>query len=375
MAGILDKKSRLFDYQITTDGRKQIQNNDLRFVYASFSDKSIVYTKDDILSEGNKSVIDGSEFSFLPLESTTKENSTLVNEFKFVFNEAEKSYKDSYEFSIDAGQTLLSAAKEKVSEISIGTKINNEKIILTKSGLSPDTFNFKINVKSEDGDFNFRNSGNINKYPTILNASTAVSNLEAVYNDKRFSNKTNFMKMPPVNLGNEDIFDRSSFKGLSDFDRKSNIDFMFKSFDEKITFQDEDDREKSIKDMIDIMSMSKEFIKKEYYLVEEDNIDTFFIEMFEVIEGSNTAGSLEKLLFIKLDEIYDNYKNAYKDVYLVGKLKYNNREINIEEEKENLKEELRRFNLAYNDSDGYEFKIYKLANLFSFVNMFVIVAE
>lgn len=374
MAGILDKKSRLFDYQITTDGRKQIQNNDLRFVYASFSDKSIVYTKNDILSEGNKSVVDGSEFYFLPLESTTKENSTLVNEFKFVFNESEKSYKDSYEFVISAGQTLLSAAKEKVTEISIGTKINNEKIILTKSGLSPDTFSFKINAKSEDGDFNFRNSGNINTYPTILNASTAVSNLEPIYNDKRFFNKTNFMKMPPVNSENIDIFSRSSFKGLDVFDRKSNIDFMFKSFDEKITFQNEDDREKSIKDMIDIMSMSKEFIKKEYHLVEEDNADTFFIEMFEAVEKNN-IGSLEKLLFIKLDEIYDNYKNAYKDVYLVGKLKYNNRESNIEEEKEKLKEELRRFNLAYNNSDGYEFRIYKLANLFSFVNMFVIVAE
>jgi hypothetical protein len=126
--------------------------------------------------------------------------------------------------------------------------------------------------------------------------------------------------------------------------------------------------------MIDVMSTSKDFIKKEYHLVEEDNMDTFFIEMFE-ISNNNNSGILEKLLFVKVDEIYDNYNNSYKDVYLVGKLKYNNQEINIIEEKENLKENFRKFNLAYNDSDGYEFKIYKLGNLFSFVNMFVIVAE
>ena len=46
MSGILDKKSRIFDFVITNNGREQIENNDIRYKYASFSDKSIVYTKD-----------------------------------------------------------------------------------------------------------------------------------------------------------------------------------------------------------------------------------------------------------------------------------------------------------------------------------------
>lgn len=375
MAGILDKKSRLFDYQLTTDGRRQIKNNDLRFVYASFSDKSIVYLEDEEKSIDKKNIIDGSEKLFLPLESTTKENSTLVNEFKFTFTPTEKSYTDLYDFSVDESSSFIDIAKNKVIKESIGTKISNEKIILTKSGFSPSTFSFKIITTSENSEFNFKNTLNINQYPTILTATTSVNNIASVYNDKRFFHKINFMKMPPINNSEQDVFERNSFKDLVSFDNKSNIDFMFKSFDEKITFQNENDRKKSIKDMIDVMNNSKEFIKKEYHLIEEDNIDTFFIEMFEANQIDDNNGQLEKLLFIKLEEIYDNYTNSYKDVYLVGKLKYNNREINITEEKENLKEEFRKFNLAYNDSDGYEFKIYKLSHLFSFINMFVIVAE
>ena len=46
MSGILDKKSRIFDFVITKNGRAQLEDNDIRYKYATFSDRSIVYTKD-----------------------------------------------------------------------------------------------------------------------------------------------------------------------------------------------------------------------------------------------------------------------------------------------------------------------------------------
>ena len=46
MSGILDRKSRIIDYSLTENGRSQIQTGDIRFVYATASDKSILYEKD-----------------------------------------------------------------------------------------------------------------------------------------------------------------------------------------------------------------------------------------------------------------------------------------------------------------------------------------
>ena len=230
MAGILDKKSRLFDYQLTTDGRKQIQSNDLRFVYASFSDSSIVYNEDESKFGLFKNKIDGSEDFFLPLESTTKENTTFVKEFKL--NSEEKSYNDVFTFDIE--QDLITSAKSKINEISISSKIINQQILTRKTGLSPETFTFKIQSTSESGEFNFKNTRNINLYPTILNSHTSVRNIQPIYNDKRFSEKINFMKMSPVNVNGEKVFEDSSFIGLEEFNNKSNVDFIFKAFDEKM---------------------------------------------------------------------------------------------------------------------------------------------
>lgn len=373
MAGILDKKSRLFDYQITTNGRSQIQNNDIRYTYATFSDSSIVYYKDYDKTKDYKREVDGSEFYYLPLESTTKENVEFVREFKF--NEENKSYTDLYSFNnSQSNLSLIDFSKEKVKEISISKKVQDQKIILTKSGFSPDTFSFKMDSSLENGEFNFRNTVNINNYPTILNTTTTIKNVSPIYNDKRFSNKINFMKMPPVNQDDEDVFERSSFVGLEEFDRKSSLDFLFKSFNENVTFQNESSREKSIKNILSTLENSKEILKKEYYLNEEDNIDTMFLEMFEVQENSNNT-ILEKLIHVKVEEIFDEVTGKYKTIYMIGKVKYNNRELNLEEIKANLKDNLRKFNAAFNDSDGYDFKIYKLSNFYSFINMFILVAE
>ena len=369
MAGILDKKSRLFDYQLTTDGRKQIQRNDLRFVYASFSDSSIVYNEDESKLGLFKNKIDGSEDFFLPLESTTKENTTFVKEFKL--NREEKSYNDVFTFNIE--QDLMTSAKSKINEISISSKIINQQILTRKTGLSPETFTFKIQSTNESGEFNFKNTRNINLYPTILNSHTSVRNIQPIYNDKRFSEKINFMKMSPVNVNGEKVFEDSSFIGLEEFNNKSNVDFIFKAFDEKITFSNENDREKSISDIINVMNSSNNIIKKTYDLVEEDSSDTLFLEMFEVENKTSSEGRLEKLIFIKLGEIFNNVENAYKDVYLVGKIKYNNRE--LEEEKIDINDQIKKLEQVFNNELSYKFVNSLLSNYYSFVNMFVIVAE
>ena len=121
------------------------------------------------------------------------------------------------------------------------------------------------------------------------------------------------------------------------------------------------------------MNSSNNIIKKTYDLVEEDSSDTLFLEMFEVENKTSTEGRLEKLIFIKLGEIFNNVENAYKDVYLVGKIKYNNRE--LEEEKIDINDQIKKLEQVFNNELSYKFVNSLLSNYYSFVNMFVIVAE
>ena len=77
MAGILDKKSRLIDYKLTENGRRQLSQGDIRFKYFTFSDRSIVYHsyKKDGIDVSN------SNFYYLPLEVSTDPGIYYNNEY------------------------------------------------------------------------------------------------------------------------------------------------------------------------------------------------------------------------------------------------------------------------------------------------------
>lgn len=378
MSGILDKKSRVFDYVLTSEGLRQIQKNDLRYRYASLSDASIIYEKDFEKSEINKNNIDQSRLYNLPLETSTSGSYTFSNEFKF--DEKTKKYTDTYSFEIDSQLDLTNTTEvdnlflDKVEEVSIGTKIKGQNILLTKSGISPDTLSFKISSNITEGFFDFKNKKVLNSYPTLLNVQTSIKNTKPLSEDKRFSNKTNYMRLSPINNNEEKIFNEQDFFKQEEYTNLSNIDWMFKLFNEKINFNNSNSRETTIKDIVTVMSSSKNLLKKVYEIVEEDNIDTFFIEMFETEKNENSI-DLEKLLFIHLAGYYDNVDSTYKDVYLIGKIIYNNKEFDIKYDKFKLTENLKKFNSLFNIPENYEGKILKLSNLYSFLNMFVLIAE
>lgn len=379
MSGILDKKSRVFDYILTDEGLRQIQKNDLRYRYASLSDASIVYEKDFLKSELNKNNIDQSRLYNLPLEASSSGSYTFSNEFKF--DENTKKYTDLYTFKIDSSLFDLTDSTEvenlffnKVEEVSIGNKIKSQNILLTKSGISPDILDFKINSNITEGFFDFKNKSVLNNYPTLLNNQTSIKNVKPLLEDKRFGNKANYMRLSPINDNNEKIFDDINFFKQEEYENLSNVDWMFKLFNEKINFNNANNRESTIKDIITVMSSSKSLFKKVYEIIEEDNVDTFFIEMFEA-ESKSEAINLEKLLFIHLTGYYDNVDNVYKDVYLIGKIVYNNKEFDTKYDKFKLTENLKKFNSLFNTPENFEGKILKLSSYYSFLNMFVLVAE
>ena len=378
MSGILDKKSRVFDYVLTQEGLRQIQKNDLRYRYASVSDADIVYEKDYQKSEIYKNNIDQSRDFNLPLESSPGGAYTFSNEFKF--DETTKEYSDKYLFNIDTNNFTDSEIDQiyldKSDAIGIGSKIKNQKIILTKSGLSPVSLDFKITSNISENTFDFKNPLVVNKYPTILNGKTSVKNTKPILRDKRFSNKTNFMRLSPELVNGDKIFDEKVFFGQEEYEVLSNVDWMFKLFNEKINFNNPNDRESTIKDIVTVMSNSDNILRKEYEIIEEDNVDTFFIEMFESSTDENRNNVLlDKLLFIHLTGYYDSVDSNYKDVYLIGKLVYNNKEFDTRYDIMKMPDFLKKFNSAFNTPENYEGKILKLSNYYSFINMFVLVAE
>ncbi len=62
MSGILDKKQRLVDFILTADGYRQVENGDLRFVYATLTDKDAIYDRRQ--NEYNVADLDAMSFNF-----------------------------------------------------------------------------------------------------------------------------------------------------------------------------------------------------------------------------------------------------------------------------------------------------------------------
>ena len=62
MSGILDKKQRLVDFILTADGYKQVENGDLRFIYATLTDKDAIYDRRQ--NEYNVADLDVMPFAF-----------------------------------------------------------------------------------------------------------------------------------------------------------------------------------------------------------------------------------------------------------------------------------------------------------------------
>lgn len=395
MSGILDKKSRFIDYKLTVNGREQISIDDLRFKFATFSDRSIVYYKDHDKSNDSKVNVDGSEFYYMPIEASINDSGNISNEFKF--DSISKKYSDTYVVKNDeialgiTNDRKLELALDKIKEISIGEKLIAQNIILKKSNLTPSYLSFTKETNLGTDYFDFVNKNVVNSYPTIINENTNIKNIDPIYFDKRFESKINFLKMPPINSRKQEIFNNNVFEFDTKRKTKSNIDFLFKVYNERIDIEDINDKEKTLKNIVSSLKYSSKIFNKEYTLKEEDDIETFILEFFEVPDNVNTEDNtmeIEKLLFINAGSFYDNISNSYKDIYMIGKILYNdsisdaykeadylfkNNNIDIQGIRSESQNVL--VNKIFNSPENYESTIFKLSTLYSFLNMFVIVAE
>ena len=363
MAGILDKKSRIIDFVITENGRSQIEDGDIRYRFATFSDNSIIYTKNHDVSKENKSEVSNSEFDYIPLEANSKTNSTLNPEFdlgKFfsytnsnILNSEE--VKNSINFNASVDQLLTNN--------SLSNKLKSLNLITTENSINPSKDLTFVDNGYKKNEIDFQ--GKLNKYKTINSYKIQKKNLPVIALDKRFSNKINYKMLIPKDISGEDLYEKSQFKNIENLDDFNTTGFVFSSYN--ITDDTKSNevlsREKEILKVINSIENDEGIHKKVYEIENSSDENTFIFELHEARLGSN---DLEKLSFIKLGEFFDKGISSTKKVYLIGKV------VNSRDNSKDLE-------VLFNFNDG---KInlknkskFAISAYYSFVTLFTLVIE
>lgn len=380
MAGILDKKERVIDYKITVNGRSQIQNGDIRFVYATFSDSSIVYNELDKSSTDSKRRI-SDELNYLPFEVTSKVNDELNPEFdltNFI-----KSSEDAFlrvdsavnDLTFDNAIQEIKNSEEKNNNVSLSRKLLNLKYLDTQSNFEVEEISF-VNQDDIDNKKSFTFYSNQTRYPTLYNSVQDYNELNTLIEDKRLSRKTNFKKLIPISSQNVALYNEDDYK--RSFTDQPDEFYVVKDYNKIVnTITDEDSPEDAIAKTIKNFMANPRLYKKEYSLKDFNKNDVFIFNMYEHSlaqegnsnnNGENKKFSINKLSFIDLGEIFDKKEGKNKRIFLIGKIIKSRNENNID------------IDLVFNFNDGVIQKNtinsqIPLSIYYSFINMFTLVLE
>lgn len=118
MAGILDAKTRIMDFILTDEGRRQIRDGDLRISFASFSDLGTFYSEDS----GGVALDAGGRIYF---EASSRHQDRIVVE-------SQMGVITNFATSGDTGSYELGG--EQISTIVDSTNINNAEPMISGSG-------------------------------------------------------------------------------------------------------------------------------------------------------------------------------------------------------------------------------------------------
>ena len=346
MSGILNKKQRLIDFNLTKNGYKQIENGDLRFVYASLTDKDIIYSKKQ--GEYNVSDIDASPFFF---EVYSKYSDTLNTEIdiKNISNFSLKTELNNSFINLvnNTNSNIESATLETVfNKISndLLSNLKNECIILSDSYISNikdyislflyTINNNEVNVLLEDEQIlNYMKDGFFeitipNNYPTIQNPVTNF-NRYSLLEDDRFINKLNYLFLPPSNINNAVISKNNELSNMYNVfeDKRKSEKLLYKKLDNLIlTNTNTTDILTQIKnlelaslDKINDIQNTKKISKIEFKFENKEFETEFLISLLE-LKQQDQESVINKLLFINHGEIFDSAQNKNKQVYSAGKL-------------------------------------------------------
>lgn len=319
MSGILDKKNRILDYKLTENGRKQIQNGDIRFRFYSFSDSSIVYSKSLEHSSNN---ICNSNLYYLPFEVSTdpvnylnpEYNLSDIVDFNFVLD-------DSFNIIEDKKSIIDKNAKFTLSDQIISKKLLDTKYV----NIDNNFFTFKVKNSIDTIDFKSKKQENIEEsrkniinYPSIKSIFINTRNLNTVCKDSRFYHKLNHKKLLPINKDGSNIFNED----LSyEKNKQKNSNTLF-SYDTENTL--EDIREETLLNTVNKLKNIDitEIFKSELVNHNNSNSNSILAEIHEIdyFDSSNTFSlsltQLEDNKYYKVTEI--DPITSYEDWEKIG---------------------------------------------------------
>jgi len=363
MSGILDKKSRIIDFVITENGRLQMQSGDIRYRFASVSDKSIIYTKDHDLSKNKKSDISNSEINFIPLEVSSSLNDEINPEFD-LRNYFLNSNNSSLNVETHQNSTQFDATVNTfLSSFSTGNYLKSLKYLTTNP-----VINKNKNLKFFDSGYlnnslDFKN--NINTYHTIKIKDVQRKDIPIIALDKRFSHKNNFLFLPPVNSNGLPLYEKENFKNIEDLDEQNTSGFLLSSYNNKFKNTEQIlSREEEILKVVRNLKENNNILKRVYEI--EDNTD-FNSFLFEIYEVKSLTNNIEKLSFVKIGNLYDKESLTTKKIYLVGKI------IDTRDNTEDL-DILFNFNNGSVNLDSKD-NVFAISTYFSFICLFTLVVE
>jgi len=360
MSGILDKKSRIMDYVLTENGRSQIQNNDIRFYYATFSDKSIVYKEKEVdILKKRANISD--ESLYLPFECNTRVNDDINPELdiKNFLN-----YSDNTTIQYNQNDFTLNDANIQVdNSLTIGENLLNLNYLESKYPRKPNGITFLDNDDFENNK-NFRILNRSSLYDTIEKEEVNIKNIPTIALDKRFSRKNNFKRLIPQS-DNVDLYDDEDSDFL--YQLGSDEHYVLSNYNKYINFNEEDTPDDSVLKTINNMINNTNLEKKVYEISNYSKNDMYIFDMHEVYTDNGSLNK-DKLSFIDLGEIFDKKSRKRKNIQLIGKI------INSRDKENKDIDTIFSFN-GGDIQENSQNKNFIISSYYSFICMFILVSE
>ena len=211
MAGILNKKERMLDMIVTSEGRRQATQGQMRIAYATFTDMHTFYQ-----ASGSFGVAEPAD-SRIFFEATNRVQDIVVPELEpgnslrpfragdFIVDGhtmASGSFKVGFidRHNILTGSQIIDSGEDLTTAIT--TNFQQQRILRTSDPFS-DTDDFTLSHQSKK--FSMDKKTKFSKAPpgTKFGLTYSVANADAspsLFMDKRFAHFPNFDYLPPVNL-------------------------------------------------------------------------------------------------------------------------------------------------------------------------------
>jgi hypothetical protein len=211
MAGILDSKTRVMDFILTDEGRRQVRDGDLRLAFASFSDLGAFYSTDE-----SGAATDASARIYFEASSRHQDRivveSTLGVITSFATSGDAGSYDlngelvalspespaSAFETEILTGSQVLEASDDILEGITNNFLENQliakEDVFSYRQGfeLSDDTVDFRPTSQSPIDTWLYTSVDDRVRSPTL-------SSFDSITFDRRFAHFPNFKFLPPIN--------------------------------------------------------------------------------------------------------------------------------------------------------------------------------